>query len=108
MIFLFPQVGYVFSFPGGYLPGKVEIAPPKAVTFLGNSARCFHEKDWLKGPLGSMICLKTNSIEEDFKHVYSIYIVHIQMCIFYVFACFVCIQVVKVFDAKECNKHIDV
>ena len=73
MIFLFPQVGYVFSFPGGYLlSGKVEIAPPKAVTFLGNSARCFHEKDWLKGPLGSMVCLKTNNIEEDFKHVYSI------------------------------------
>ena len=27
---------------------------------------------------------------------------------FSVFACFVCIQLVKVVDAKQCNKHIDV
>lgn len=26
---------------------------------------------------------------------------------FYVFACFVCIQLVKVVDAKECNKHFE-
>lgn len=42
--------------------------------------------------------------------MYIVYIVSIYMCvcIFYVFACFVCIQLVKVVDAKQCNKHIDV
>ena len=92
--FPFPLVGYVFSFPGGvFLPGKVEIAPPKAVTFLGNSARwkprvgrlVKKRTFWEAWYVSRQIILNNKILS---IYIYSIYI---RMCIYIYISVCVCI-----------------